>query len=211
MVTVPETFRHSSDRMNEVVPVVVVLSVSVPSALKVSVPVTSSLPVMGASLQRRGGTARHDAVAWGYARAASARGVHIIQNCEVTGIKVEAGRAVGVETTRGFIGAKKVALAVAGNSSRVAAMAGLRLPIETHVLQAFVTEGVKPLIDIVMTFGLVYKKIFSMNDFGYLFWYFSGLVASRAVAARQTVRKRVSQLPPSWRIAAGEPRATVKG
>ncbi|MDE2200600.1 MAG: FAD-dependent oxidoreductase, partial [Rhodospirillales bacterium] len=96
-------------------------------------------PIKGGLLQRRGGTARHDAVVWGYARAADRRGVDIIQNCEVTGIRVEQGRVVAVETTRGPIGAGKVGLACAGHSSRVAAMAGLRLPIESHVLQAFVS------------------------------------------------------------------------
>ncbi len=96
---------------------------------------------------------RHDAVAWGYGRSADSRGVDIIQNCAVTGFRIENGRIVGVETEKGFIGAKKVALAVAGSSSRVAQMAGLRLPIEAHVLQAFVTEGIKPLLDTVITFG----------------------------------------------------------
>jgi len=103
-------------------------------------------PIHGGLLQRRGGTARHDAVVWGYARAADARGVDIVQNCEVTGIGVSGGRVSGVETTRGSIRADKVALAVAGSSSRLATMAGLRLPIESHVIQAFVSEGVKPLI-----------------------------------------------------------------
>src|ERR1700719_1876256 len=108
-------------------------------------------PIHGALLQRRGGTVRHDAVAWGYARAADSRGVDILQHCEVTGIRIENGRAIGVETAKGFIGAKKIGLACAGRSSQVAAMAGLRLPIESHVLQAFVSEGVKPLIDTVIT------------------------------------------------------------
>lgn len=110
-------------------------------------------PVKGGLLQRRGGTVRHDAVAWGYARAADARGVDLLQNTEVTGIRVEGGCVKGVETTRGFIGAKRVGLACAGNSSRVAAMAGLRLPIESHVLQAFVSEAVKPVLDTVVTYG----------------------------------------------------------
>jgi heterotetrameric sarcosine oxidase beta subunit len=110
-------------------------------------------PIQGGLLQPRGGTVRHDAVAWGYARAADRRGVDMLQNCEVTGIRVEGGRAIGVETGRGFIRAKKIGLACAGNSSRVAAMAGLRLPIESHVLQAFVSEGVKPFVDGVVTFG----------------------------------------------------------
>ncbi len=110
-------------------------------------------PILGGLLQKRGGTVRHDAVAWGYARAADSRGVDILQHTEVTGIRVEAGRATGVETTRGFIGAGRIGLACAGHSSRVAAMAGLRLPIESHVLQAFVSEGLKPLIDCVVTLG----------------------------------------------------------
>lgn len=110
-------------------------------------------PIHGGLLQRRGGTVRHDAVAWGYARAADSRGVDIIQNCEVKGFRIADGRVTGVETTRGFIGAKKVGLSVAGSSSRVAAMAGLKLPIESHVLQAFVTESIKPFIDCVVTFG----------------------------------------------------------
>ncbi len=110
-------------------------------------------PIYGGLLQRRGGTARHDAVAWGFARGASNLGVDIIQNCEVTGIKREGNRVTGVETTRGFIGAGKIGMAVAGNSSRIAKMAGLTLPIESHVLQAFVTEGIKPLVDTVITYG----------------------------------------------------------
>jgi heterotetrameric sarcosine oxidase beta subunit len=110
-------------------------------------------PIHGALVQRRGGTARHDAVVWGYARAADSLGVDVVQNCEVTGIETANGRVVGVETTRGRIRAGRIAISVAGSSSRVAALAGLRLPIETHVLQAFVTEGVKPLVHHVITFG----------------------------------------------------------
>ncbi|MCI5095710.1 MAG: sarcosine oxidase subunit beta family protein [Rhodobacteraceae bacterium] len=110
-------------------------------------------PIKGGLLHRRGGTVRHDAVAWGYARGADMRGVDIIQNCEVTGFKIENGKCLGVETSKGFIGAKKVASCVAGSSSRVMAQAGMRLPLESHVLQAFVSEGLKPLIDGVITFG----------------------------------------------------------
>jgi len=110
-------------------------------------------PIQGGLLQRRGGTVRHDAVAWGYARGADSRGVDIIQNCEVTGIRIVDGRVEGVETTKGFIACKKLGLAAAGNSSEVAAMAGIRLPIESHVLQAFVSEGLKPYLDTVITFG----------------------------------------------------------
>src|SRR5581483_9211220 len=100
-------------------------------------------PIHGGLLQRRGGTARHDAVVWGYARGADMRGVDIIENCEVTGFGINDGRLNSIHTSRGVIRAKKVGIAVAGNSSRVAAMAGLRLPIESHVLQAFVSEGIK--------------------------------------------------------------------
>ena len=110
-------------------------------------------PVHGAIFQSRAGTARHDAVAWGYARGADLRGVDIIQNCEVTGFKIENGKCLGVETTKGFIGANKVASCVAGSSSRVMEKAGMRLPIESHVLQAFVSEGLKPVLDGVITFG----------------------------------------------------------
>ncbi|BCG83260.1 sarcosine oxidase subunit beta family protein [Mesorhizobium sp. 113-3-3] len=126
-------------------------------------------PVQGGLLQRRGGTARHDAVVWGFARAADGRGVDLIQSCEVTGIAVQAGRAVGVETSRGPIRAKKIAMAVAGNSSQVAAMAGLRLPIESHVLQAFVSEGLKPLIDCVVTFGAGHFYISQSDKGGLVF------------------------------------------
>jgi sarcosine oxidase subunit beta len=126
-------------------------------------------PIQGALLQARGGTVRHDAVAWGYARAADALGVDIIQNCEVTGIAQENGQVTGVETTKGFIGAKKLGVAVAGASSLVAAMAGLRLPIESHALQAFVTEGLKPLIDHVITFGAGHFYISQSDKGGLVF------------------------------------------
>ncbi len=127
-------------------------------------------PIQGGLLQRRGGTARHDAVAWGYARAADQRGVDIVQNCEVTGIRVNSlGRVDGVETSRGFIGARKVGLACAGNSSRVAAMAGLRLPIESHVLQAFVSEGLKPMLPNVITFGAGHFYISQSDKGGLVF------------------------------------------
>jgi methylglutamate dehydrogenase subunit A len=124
-------------------------------------------PIVGGLMQRRGGIARHDAVAWGYARAADARGVDILQNCEVTGFRVERGRVLGVETSRGYIGAGKVGMAVAGHSSHVAAMAGLRLPIETHVLQAFVSEPVKPVLDTVVTYGAGHFYV-SQSDKGEL-------------------------------------------
>ncbi|WP_107496553.1 sarcosine oxidase subunit beta family protein [Thalassobius sp. I31.1] len=110
-------------------------------------------PIKGGLLHRRGGTVRHDAVAWGYARGADMRGVDIIQNCEVTGFRIEDGTCLGVETTRGFIGAGKVGVSVAGSSSRVMAKAGMRLPMESHVLQAFVSEGLKPVLPGVITYG----------------------------------------------------------
>ena len=110
-------------------------------------------PIQGGLLQPRGGTVRHDAVAWGYARGASSRGVDIIQNCEVTGFEIVQGRVTAVQTTRGTIGARKVGIAVAGSTSLVATMAGLTLPLESHVIQAFVSEGIKPLIPGVITFG----------------------------------------------------------
>ncbi|KPF70841.1 sarcosine oxidase subunit beta [Bosea sp. AAP35] len=126
-------------------------------------------PIQGGLLQKRGGSVRHDAVAWGYARAADRRGVDIIQNCEVTGLSIDNGRITGVETTRGPIRAGKVALAVAGNSSRLAAMAGMRLPIESHVLQAFVSEGLKPLIDTVVTYGAGHFYISQSDKGGLVF------------------------------------------
>jgi len=127
-------------------------------------------PVQGGLLQERGGTARHDAVNWGYARAASALGVDIIQNCEVTGfLRDAAGAITGVETSRGAIRAGKVGLAVAGMSSEVAAKVGLRLPIESHVLQAFVSEGLKPLIPGVITFGAGHFYVSQSDKGGLVF------------------------------------------
>ena len=111
-------------------------------------------PILGGLLQPRAGTARHDAVAWGFARAADRLGVDIIENCEVTGFLREGERVTGVATTRGEIRAPKVAVAVAGSTSRVLKLAGIdRLPIESHVLQAFVSESLKPFVDGVVTFG----------------------------------------------------------
>ncbi|MGE3307878.1 MAG: sarcosine oxidase subunit beta family protein [Rhizobiaceae bacterium] len=115
---------------------------------------SARFPVVGGLVQRRAGTARHDAVAWGYARAADRRGVDIIENCEVTGFLREGDRVVGVMTNRGEIRAKKVAVAVAGSTGRVMKLAGIeQLPIESHVLQAFVTEALKPIVEGVVTFG----------------------------------------------------------
>jgi sarcosine oxidase subunit beta len=124
-------------------------------------------PILGASLQRRAGVARHDAVAWGFARAADALGVHIIEQCEVTGINRNDGKVIGVETTRGTINAPKVAVVVAGHASVLADMAGLRLPVESHPLQAFVSEPLKPVLDTVVMSGAVHGYI-SQSDKGEL-------------------------------------------
>ena len=126
-------------------------------------------PIQGGLLQPRGGTARHDAVAWGYSRGASSRGVDIVQNCEVTGFDITQGRVSAVQTTRGLIRARKVAMVVAGSTSRVAKMAGLRLPIESHVLQAFVSEAIKPLIPGVITFGAGHFYISQSDKGGLVF------------------------------------------
>jgi sarcosine oxidase subunit beta len=124
-------------------------------------------PIMGASLQRRGGTARHDAVAWGFARGADAQGVDIIQNCEVTGIRTDAGRIEAVETTRGVIRCQKLAVVAAGHSSVIANMAGFRLPIESFPLQALVSEPVKPCVNTVIMSNAVHGYI-SQSDKGEL-------------------------------------------
>ncbi len=126
-------------------------------------------PIHGGLHHPRGGTARHDAVAWGYARAADARGVDIIENCAVTGIDAEGGRVTGVQTTRGSIKAKAIGLVTAGRSSQTAAMAGLTLPIESHVLQAFVTEGLKPVLDHVISFGMGHFYISQSDKGGLVF------------------------------------------
>ena len=125
-------------------------------------------PVVGAALQRRGGTARHDAVAWGYARAADALGVDIIQNCEVTGIRRDGrGAAVGVETTRGFVGAGKIGVVAAGHSSVILEMASVKMPIESYPLQALVSELVKPVFPCVVMSNTVHAYI-SQSDKGEL-------------------------------------------
>jgi len=150
-------------------------------------------PVLGGFLQRRGGTVRHDAVAWGYARAASEAGVDIVEHCEVVGIRREGTRITGVETTRGFIAADTVCLAVAGHSSHLAAMAGLTLPIETHVLQAFVTESIKPVLDVVLTYGAGHFYV-SQSDKG-------GLVFGGAIDGYNSYGQR-GTLPMAEEVAA---------
>ena len=125
-------------------------------------------PVLGAALQRRGGTARHDAVAWGYARAADALGVDIIENCEVTGIRRDAGGAVeALETTRGVIRSRKVGVVAAGNTSVVLGMAGVRVPLESFPLQALVSEPIKPVFPCVVMSNGIHAYI-SQSDKGEL-------------------------------------------
>jgi sarcosine oxidase subunit beta len=123
--------------------------------------------VLGASLQRRGGVARHDAVVWGFARAADRLGVDIIQHCEVTGIRQEGRRVTGVETTCGTISAPKLGVAVAGHASVLAGMAEIRLPIESHPLQALVSEPIKPVLDTVVMSNAVHVYV-SQSDKGEL-------------------------------------------
>ena len=124
-------------------------------------------PVLGVTLQRRAGTARHDAVAWGYARGASDMGVDIIQNCEVKGIKRNGDRVEGLETTKGFIKTNKIGVVAAGHSSVIAKMAGLKLPLESKPLQALVSEPVKPIIDTVVMSNAVHAYV-SQSDKGEL-------------------------------------------
>ncbi|MDO9306635.1 MAG: sarcosine oxidase subunit beta family protein [Mesorhizobium sp.] len=127
-------------------------------------------PVYGGLMQRRAGTARHDAVAWGYARGADRRGVDMLENCEVTGFLRDGDRITGVRTTRGEIRAKKVAVAVAGHTGQLMKMADIdRLPIESHVLQAFVSEGLKPFMDTVVTFGAGHLYVTQSDKGGMVF------------------------------------------
>ena len=143
-----------------------------PDEIKAMVPILntsphSRYPILGASLQRRGGVARHDAVAWGLARGADSRGVDIIQNCEITGIRADANGVQGVETTRGFIKAGKVGVVVAGHAGVLADMAGFRLPLESHPLQALVSEPIKPIHHCVVMSNAVHVYV-SQSDKGEL-------------------------------------------
>jgi sarcosine oxidase, subunit beta len=143
-----------------------------PEAAKAFCPILSispeaHYPVLGATLQRRGGVARHDAVAWGFARAADARGVDIVENCEVTAIRTFRGRAGEIETTRGTIFADRIAISAAGHNSVLAAMAGVRLPLQSHPLQALVSEPVKPVLDCVVMSNTVHVYV-SQSDKGEL-------------------------------------------
>ncbi len=157
-------------------------------------------PIYGAIHQPRAGTVRHDAVAWGYARAASALGVHIIENCEVTAILKDGDKVTGVETTRGKILADKVGMAVAGHSSQVAAMAGLKLPVESHILQAFVSEPIKPIVHHVVSWG---AELFYMSQsdkgglvFGGHIDGFNTYTQRGQFARIQTVMEGISSLAP---------------
>ncbi len=163
-------------------------------------------PILGGLYQKRGGTARHDAVAWGYARGADSRGVDIIQHCEVTGIRRGPdGAAIGVETTRGFIGCNKLALAAAGNTTTVGRMADLELPIETHVLQAFVTEGLKPVIDQVITYGAGHFYISQSDKGGLVFgadidYYSSYAQRGNLATVEHTLEEGVALIPGLSRV-----------
>jgi heterotetrameric sarcosine oxidase beta subunit len=164
-------------------------------------------PVMGGLVQRRGGTARHDAVAWGFAHAADARGVDIIEHCEVTGMIIEAGAIQGVHTTRGEIRAPKVGLAVAGHTTTLTDMAGIQVPIETHLLQAFVSEALKPMIDCVVTFGAGHFYISQSDKGGLVFG--GGLDGYNSYGSRGTLREAehvfaagVSMIPALGRLRA---------
>ncbi len=163
-------------------------------------------PILGGLLQRRAGTARHDAVAWGYGRGADSRGVDLIQHCEVTGIRRdENGKVLGVETTKGFIGCNKLALAAAGNTTTVGRMAGLELPIETHVLQAFVSEGIKPVIDNVITYGAGHFYISQSDKGGLVFgadidYYSSYAQRGNLATVEHTIEEGVSLIPGLSRV-----------
>ncbi|MGH6814145.1 MAG: sarcosine oxidase subunit beta family protein [Hyphomicrobiaceae bacterium] len=166
---------------------------------------TARFPIYGGLLQRRGGTARHDAVAWGFARAADRLGVDIVQHCEVTGIVCTGNRVTGVETTRGSIRADKVGIAVAGHTSHVAAMAGLKLPIESHLLQAFVSEPLKPLLGCVVTFGAGHFYISQSDKGGMVFGgaldgYNSYAQRGGLPAAEHVLREGVALIPALSRV-----------
>lgn len=126
-------------------------------------------PIKGGLFQKRGGSVRHDAVAWGYAHAADELGVDIIQNCEVTGFKIKSGTCIGVETNKGDILANKIGCAVAGSSSVLMSKANMNLPLESHVLQAFVSESLKPFIPGVITFGAGHFYISQSDKGGLVF------------------------------------------
>jgi methylglutamate dehydrogenase subunit A len=162
-------------------------------------------PIHGGLMQWRGGTARHDAVAWGYARGADSRGVDLLQNTEAKQIRVENGKVIGVETSRGFIRAKKVGIVAAGNTTRVAETAGLRLPIESYVLQAFVSEGLKPLIPCVVTFGAGHFYISQSDKGGLVFgasldFYTSYAARGNLPNVEETIEEAMAIMPSISRV-----------
>ena len=162
-------------------------------------------PIHGGLMQWRGGTARHDAVAWGFARGADSRGVDILQNTEAKQIRVENGRVVGVETSRGFIKAKKVGIVAAGNTTRIAETAGLRLPIESYVLQAFVSEAIKPLIPCVVTFGAGHFYISQSDKGGLVFgasldYYTSYAARGNLPGVEDTIEEAMAIMPSISRV-----------
>ncbi len=163
-------------------------------------------PVYGGLMHPRGGTARHDAVAWGYARGADQRGVDLIQQCEVTGIDTAEGKVTGVQTTRGPIRAKKVAMIAAGRSGQVAAMAGMRLPVESHILQAFVTEGLKPFLDTVVTFGMGHFYISQSDKGGLVFGGDLDMYASYAARGNLPMAEHVMEAAMTLMPAIGKSR-----
>jgi len=139
-----------------------------PEQIKQLVPLinlNARFPVHGGFIQRRAGISRHDAVAWGYARAADALGVDIVQQCEVTGFAIANNRVAGVETTQGNVSADKVSITVAGNTSVLAAMAGFRVPITSMALQAMVSEPIKPCLDTMFTSSVIHMYV-SQSDRG---------------------------------------------
>ena len=129
--------------------------------------ISGRYPILGAILQRRGGVARHDALAWGFARGADSLGVDIIQNCEVTGMIIEQGKIQGVETSKGKIRSHKIGLVPAGHCSVLANMAGFRLPVQSNPLQALVSEPIKPVLDVVTMSNAVHVYV-SQSDKGEL-------------------------------------------
>jgi sarcosine oxidase subunit beta len=134
---------------------------------EVDIDVPRRFPIVGGLLQRRGGTVRHDAVAWGYARAAAALGVDIIERCEVTGVRSSGSVATGLETSHGLVRADRIVFAVAGHTGAIGTLLGVPMPIETHLLQAMVTEPIKPLLNTVLIYIYEHGEVYlSQSDRG---------------------------------------------
>ena len=162
-------------------------------------------PIEGGLLQPRAGTARHDAVAWGYARGADALGVDIVQNCEVVGLDIEGSSVRGVHTNRGDIRAERIGIAVAGHTSVLARMAGIALPVESHLLQAFVSEGIKPMLNTVVTFGAGHFYASQSNKGGLVFGgdldrYNSYAQRGNLPTAQGVLTEGVAVMPPIARL-----------